>query len=101
MNGNQEYQHDEQVSWADPNNTSLPSHDMNNTIDHSATTTGGDEGFLTQPYSTLDEPVRETIMRDVRSVASKIQVVLLPLKKAVRSWLEMEKTKNFNFIIGF
>lgn len=37
--------------------------------------------FLSQPYSTLDEPVRETIMRDVRSVATKLRVVLLPLDR--------------------
>mmetsp|Transcript_23254 Transcript_23254/g.50408 ORF Transcript_23254/g.50408 Transcript_23254/m.50408 type:complete len:247 (+) Transcript_23254:168-908(+) len=37
--------------------------------------------FLTKPYSTLDEPVRETIMRDVRSVAGKLRVVLLPLDR--------------------
>lgn len=35
------------------------------------------------PLSTLDEPVRETIMRDVRSVASKLKVVLLPMDRSV------------------
>lgn len=35
------------------------------------------------PLSTLDEPVRETIMRDVRSVASKLRVVLLPMDRTV------------------
>lgn len=35
--------------------------------------------FLSQPYSTLDEPVIETIMRDVRAVSSKLKVVLMPL----------------------
>ena len=35
------------------------------------------------PLSTLDEPVRETIMRDVRSVASKLRVVLLPMDRSV------------------
>jgi hypothetical protein len=39
--------------------------------------------FLTKPYSTLDEPVRDTIMRDVRSVAAKLRVVLLPLDRNV------------------
>jgi len=37
--------------------------------------------FLAQPYSTLDEPVQETIMRDVRSVGAKLRVVLLPLDR--------------------
>ena len=37
--------------------------------------------FLAKPYSTLDEPVSETIMRDVRSVATKLRVVLLPLDR--------------------
>ena len=37
--------------------------------------------FLARPYSTLDEPVRETILRDVRSVAAKLRVVLLPLDR--------------------
>mmetsp|Transcript_41 Transcript_41/g.77 ORF Transcript_41/g.77 Transcript_41/m.77 type:complete len:265 (+) Transcript_41:34-828(+) len=36
-------------------------------------------GILLQPYSTLDEPVRETIMRDVRAVSDKLRVVILPL----------------------
>jgi hypothetical protein len=35
------------------------------------------------PLSTLDEPVKETIMRDVRSVASKLKVVLLPMDRTV------------------
>ena len=39
---------------------------------------------LFQPYSTLDEPVMETIMRDVRAVASKLKVVMLPLDRTVR-----------------
>jgi hypothetical protein len=39
---------------------------------------------LFQPYSTLDEPVLETIMRDVRAVVSKLKVVMLPLDRTVR-----------------
>jgi hypothetical protein len=31
--------------------------------------------------STLDEPIRETILKDARSVWKKIKVVLLPMKK--------------------
>ena len=79
----QQQQQQQQQPWADPNATSfqqstqeIHEEDVNGTMD---------ESFLTQPYSTLDEPVRETIMRDVRSVLSKIQVVLLPLKKTVSS----------------
>jgi hypothetical protein len=41
-------------------------------------------GDLMAPVSTLDEPVLETIMRDVRSVYSKLRVVLLPLDRTVR-----------------
>jgi len=38
-------------------------------------------------YSTLDEPVRETIMRDVRAVGSKLRIVLSPLdRNAVLSY---------------
>eukprot|EP00535_Pseudo-nitzschia_heimii_P003530 CAMPEP_0197185692 /NCGR_PEP_ID=MMETSP1423-20130617/12447_1 /TAXON_ID=476441 /ORGANISM="Pseudo-nitzschia heimii, Strain UNC1101" /LENGTH=254 /DNA_ID=CAMNT_0042636825 /DNA_START=158 /DNA_END=922 /DNA_ORIENTATION=- len=35
------------------------------------------------PLSTLDEPVKETIMRDVRSVVSKLKVVLLPMERSL------------------
>lgn len=78
----------QQPCWADPtNNTSSSSnlqtqelHDVQQEEDMDTST------FLTQPYSTLDEPVSETIMRDVRSVAAKIKVVLLPLKKTVRRY---------------
>lgn len=35
------------------------------------------------PLSTLDEPVMETIMRDVRAVASKLKVVMLPMERNV------------------
>ena len=39
------------------------------------------------PLSTLDEPVRETIMRDVHSVASKLKVVMLPMDRTVSKLL--------------
>jgi hypothetical protein len=42
------------------------------------------ESALFQPYSTLDEPVMETIMRDVRAVYEKLKVVMLPLDRTVR-----------------
>ena len=35
------------------------------------------------PLSTLDEPVRETIMRDVKAVGEKLKVVLLPMDRTV------------------
>jgi len=37
---------------------------------------------LFRPYSTLDEPVRETILRDLRAVGAKLQVIMRPLDKA-------------------
>lgn len=36
-------------------------------------------------YQTLDEPVRETIMRDVRSVAEKIRYVMMPQARDERA----------------
>eukprot|EP00565_Helicotheca_tamesis_P008415 CAMPEP_0185723898 /NCGR_PEP_ID=MMETSP1171-20130828/577_1 /TAXON_ID=374046 /ORGANISM="Helicotheca tamensis, Strain CCMP826" /LENGTH=246 /DNA_ID=CAMNT_0028391665 /DNA_START=84 /DNA_END=821 /DNA_ORIENTATION=+ len=70
--------------WANPGGTSA-SAQMNVTED-SGVGGGGmaDDGqeFLGAPFSTLDEPVMETIMRDVRSVASKLKVVLLPLDRS-------------------
>mmetsp|Transcript_16330 Transcript_16330/g.30917 ORF Transcript_16330/g.30917 Transcript_16330/m.30917 type:complete len:215 (+) Transcript_16330:107-751(+) len=38
--------------------------------------------FLSRPYSTLTEPVGETIMRDVRSVWTKLKVVMSPLQRS-------------------
>ena len=37
------------------------------------------EQQLFSKYSTLDEPVLETILRDVRAVGDKLRVVMLPL----------------------
>ena len=39
---------------------------------------------LLAPVSTLDEPVGETIMRDVRAVGAKLRAVLMPLDRSVR-----------------
>jgi hypothetical protein len=44
---------------------------------------GQQEQEFFAPLSTLDEPVKETIMRDVRSVASKLKVVMLPMDRTV------------------
>ena len=43
--------------------------------------TGMDE--LLAPVSTLDEPVKETIMRDVRAVGAKLRAVLIPIDRTV------------------
>lgn len=43
------------------------------------------QNSLLEAVSTLDEPVIETIMRDVRAVGSKLRVVLLPLDRTVRN----------------
>ena len=67
-----------QPIWAD---TTATSSSVTEEIHDATIHDGGD--FLHQPYSTLDEPIKETIMRDVRSVVSKMKVVLLPLKKTV------------------
>ena len=60
--------------------------------DHRGTIAGGaavamtdDDGLLLAPVSTLDEPVSETIMRDVRAVGAKLRAVLLPLDRTVSS----------------
>lgn len=41
------------------------------------------EQELFRPYSTLDEPVRETILRDVRAVGEKLRVVMMPMDRGV------------------
>ncbi|EED87707.1 THAPSDRAFT_264863, partial [Thalassiosira pseudonana CCMP1335] len=50
----------------------------------SSNTSGMDE--LLAPVSTLDEPVMETIMRDVRAVGGKLKAVLLPLDRNLKDW---------------
>ena len=68
-------------TWANPG--------LNTQQSSMSTASGGDnaaqmENEFFAPLSTLDEPVRETIMRDVRAVGSKLKVVLLPMDKSVR-----------------
>mmetsp|Transcript_111175 Transcript_111175/g.310589 ORF Transcript_111175/g.310589 Transcript_111175/m.310589 type:complete len:244 (-) Transcript_111175:18-749(-) len=58
--------------WANPNGTVGATADVSQ-----------QESEFFAPLSTLDEPVRETIMRDVRSVASKLRVVLLPMDRTL------------------
>lgn len=41
------------------------------------------EAALFAAYSTLDEPVIETIMRDVRAVGAKLKIVLLPMDRTI------------------
>mmetsp|Transcript_18936 Transcript_18936/g.29624 ORF Transcript_18936/g.29624 Transcript_18936/m.29624 type:complete len:247 (+) Transcript_18936:134-874(+) len=48
--------------------------------DHRGTADGGMDELLA-PVSTLDEPVKETIMRDVRAVAAKLRAVMIPLDR--------------------
>ena len=66
-----------QPSWSNPNGPDAAVEEIHSKMEES-----GDD-FLSKPYQTLDEPVMETIMRDARSVADKLKVVLLPLDKTV------------------
>ncbi|KAL7436010.1 hypothetical protein ACHAXH_005812 [Discostella pseudostelligera] len=53
-------------------------------LPHSAMSGGGGAGGVDEllaPVSTLDEPVMETIMRDVRAVGAKLRAVLIPLDR--------------------
>lgn len=60
-------------AWANPNTPSpqIITQDV-----------GGSNDILLEPYSTLEEPVLDTIMRDVRAVYSKLKVVMLPLDRS-------------------
>jgi len=63
-------------TWAKPNTT------VGEVRVHHGTTDNDNESMMERPFhSTLDEPVKETIMRDVQSVWKKIKVVLLPIRK--------------------
>ena len=65
-------------TWANTSGPLRPSVE-----DHTGGGTGMDE--LLQPVSTLDEPVKETIMRDVRAVGAKLRAVLIPMDRSVSS----------------
>lgn len=71
-------------AWANPNASSASG--GVGTMQMQATTTSSNaahhESELFKPYSTLDEPVKETIMRDVHAVWSKLKVVLLPIDRS-------------------
>eukprot|EP00545_Synedropsis_sp_CCMP1620_P005730 CAMPEP_0119012790 /NCGR_PEP_ID=MMETSP1176-20130426/7596_1 /TAXON_ID=265551 /ORGANISM="Synedropsis recta cf, Strain CCMP1620" /LENGTH=240 /DNA_ID=CAMNT_0006965817 /DNA_START=58 /DNA_END=777 /DNA_ORIENTATION=+ len=64
--------------WANPDasNSTQPVAQQQGTI-----TNEDANNILLAPYSTLDEPVIETIMRDVRAVGTKLKVVMLPLDR--------------------
>ena len=70
-----------QPQWADPSLSSQGGASaMGGQMNMNA---NAHEEALFQPYSTLDEPVVETIMRDVRAVVSKLKIVMLPLDRTV------------------
>lgn len=52
---------------------------------------GGGSGMdeLLAPVSTLDEPVMETIMRDVRAVGAKLKAVMIPLDRNVSGFISL------------
>ena len=65
-------------AWANPNSNAHHATEVTEVIvDEDLDDT------LLAPYSTLDEPVLETIMRDVRAVGQKLRVVMLPLDRNV------------------
>jgi len=69
--------------WANPNVSQQQQQQQQQTQTTTTTTQQHEEEFFA-PLSTLDEPVMDTIMRDVRSVGSKLKVVLLPMERSVR-----------------
>jgi len=72
--------------WANPNGVPIQNHLQQSGNTPSATQSSiadQHENALFAPISTLDEPVKETIMRDVRSVGSKLKVVLLPMERSL------------------
>ena len=79
--------------WANPTGAPMQQQQQQQTMPMNTNSTIGQsmanqhESEFFAPVSTLDEPIRETIMRDVRSVGSKLKVVLLPMERSVRSVL--------------
>ena len=61
--------------WANPAN-----HPINSEVGQTAVQRHEEELF--SAYSTLDEPVLETVLRDVRAVGAKLRVVMMPLDRA-------------------
>lgn len=63
-------------AWANPSRASaLPAPDASPPLDAAQ-----HEQALFAKYSTLEEPVMETIMRDVRAVGQKLRIVLQPIE---------------------
>lgn len=58
-------------SWSNATGAPTPAPQTTTVEDH--------QDALFSTYSTLDEPVRETILRDVRAVGAKLKVVIRPL----------------------
>ena len=76
--------------WANPNGVPAQQQQQPQLRQQTTSTIAGGsvqqhESEFFAPLSTLDEPVMETIMRDVRSVGSKLKVVLLPMERSVRT----------------
>jgi len=72
--------------WANPNGVPVQHHQQqtaNTSATIGASVTDQHESEFFAPLSTLDESVSETIMRDVRSVGSKLKVVLLPMERSL------------------
>lgn len=64
-------------TWANTTGPSRPAVE-----DHRGVADGGMDELLA-PVSTLDEPVKETIMRDVKAVGAKLRAVMIPLDRNV------------------
>jgi hypothetical protein len=67
-------------AWANPSHSQPPPPSQQQMIQQQDVQQHEEELF--SAYSTLDEPVMETIMRDVRAVASKLKIVLQPLNRS-------------------
>ncbi|VEU44918.1 unnamed protein product [Pseudo-nitzschia multistriata] len=68
-------------AWANPHG--IPQHQTSKSTATGPIGVDQHESEFFAPLSTLDEPIRETIMRDVRSVARKLKVVLLPMERSL------------------
>jgi hypothetical protein len=74
-------------AWANPNGRPSPPIEISD-----------DQAMneLLEPFSTLDEPVVETIMRDVRAVGSKLRIVMLPLDRNMHFGYSVVETSEGN-----
>lgn len=69
--------------WANPTGAPIQQQPANPSSTIQASVAAEHESAFFAPFSTLDEPIKETIMRDVRSVGSKLKVVLLPMERSL------------------